>query len=223
MTSREKEKAQNYFQRDNPIYIGYEKSELKPYLIHIWGPFVSREQEIVPEKNTPPDDTALIFAHNAQQANDLGYFFSVKTAGQIDLITYFLNYQVIQIIPNQPFVVTDYDELIEFHEGWLLDLEGIGAKVDDDFDYESTDQHIYTVEIYKTSVLTDLSMKDLENRKPDTALYVSAANSQDANSLALIWAEVLEIIDPDNETIETKIIEPKLPIGFWNPIIKFEE
>jgi hypothetical protein len=26
-----------------------------------------------------------------------------------------------------------------------------------------------------------------------------------------------------NETIESKIIEPKLPIGFWNPIIKFEE
>lgn len=223
MTSQAKEKAQNYFQRGNQIDNGYEESELKPYLIHIWGPFISREQEIVPDKDTPPDDTTLIFAYNAQQANDLGYFFSVKTTGQNELIAYFLNYQVIQIIPNQPFVVTDYDELIKFQEGWLLDLAGIGAKVDDDFDYESTNQHIYTVEIYKTSVSTDPLMKDLENKKPDTALYVSAANTQDANSLALIWAEVLEIIDPDNETIETRIIEPKLPIGFWNPIIKFEE
>ena len=194
---------------------------LRPYIIHIWGPFESKEQEITPDINTMPDDSALIFAYSAQQANDIGYFLSIMSTVIGDQIHFYSDHQVVEILPNKPFIVCSYDYMIDFPEEVLEDLEGIGAEVD--IDYESIDQQIYMVGLDRTAIPLYSLRDELENEQTIALFYVCARDREMAHEFAITEAEIMELIDADDDTIHTNIVQPSLPIGLWNPVISYQE
>lgn len=194
---------------------------LKPYVIHIWGPFESKEQEITPDINTMPDDSALIFAYSAQQANDIGHFLSIMSTVIGHQIHFYSNYQVVEILPNKSFIVCSYDYMIDFPEEVLKDLEGMGAEVHTD--YELIDQQIYMVGFDRMAIPLYSLRNEFENRETIASYYVCARDRETANEFAITEAEIMELIDADDDTIHTNIVELSLPIGLWNPVIRYQE